>query len=174
MFGAATPGRGELIFASVSLATTTIRRNETSPTSRIKCLPYLDAILANREAQGKGADEALFENTAGHVACAATGNLFALFGSRLITPPLQDGVLAGTTRAFVLEHAKACGLEPYEESLPLSEWCKADAIFLTNSLRLLAPCHALDGQGFESAGHAGVARLQEALRAAIISECGAL
>ncbi len=174
LFGAATPGRGEFIFSTLALATTSIRRNETSPSSRIKTLAYLDAILANQEALAKGADEALFENGAGHVACAATGNLFALFGAKLMTPPLSDGVLAGTIRAFVLAQAKACGLEPHEESLPLAEWLKADAIFVTNSLRLLAPCRAVDGQAFGSVEHAAVKKLQESLRAAVLAECGTL
>jgi branched-chain amino acid aminotransferase len=172
LFGAATPGRGELIFSSLALATTSIRRNETSPSSRIKTLNYLDAILANKEAQVKGADEALFENGAGHVACAATGNLFAVFGQRLVTPALSDGVLAGTVRAFILEQAKACGLEPAEETLPLAEWRKADAIFVSNSLRLLAPCRALDGQSFNSAEHPAIKKLQDELCAAVMTECG--
>jgi branched-chain amino acid aminotransferase len=172
LFGTATPGRSELILSSLALATTAIRRNETSPSSRIKTLSYLDAILANKEAQAKGADEALFENGAGKVACAATGNLFALFGQRLVTPPLSDGVLAGTVRAFILSRAKVFGLEPVEESLPLAEWRKADAVFITNSLRLLAPCRALDGQGLSSAEHAGVKKLQDELRAAVTTECG--
>jgi branched-chain amino acid aminotransferase len=173
LFGAATPGRGEVIFASLTLATTAIRRNETSPSSRIKTLAYLDAILANREAQAKAADEAVFENMAGRVACAATGNLFAVFGSRLVTPPLSDGVLAGTMRAFVLERAKACGLEAAEESLSLVEWLKADAVFVTNSLRLLAPCSAVDGQAFGSAEHRAIQNLQDEIRVAVIAECGA-
>lgn len=172
LFGAGTPNKGELIFASLKLAATKIRRNETSPSSRIKVLTYLDAILANKEVQAKSADEALFENMAGRVACAATGNLFALFGERLVTPPLSDGVLAGTVRAFILAKAKTCGLEPVEESLPLAEWLKADAIFLTNSLRLLAPCKAVDGQGFSSAEHPAVMKLQDELRTAVTTECG--
>jgi branched-chain amino acid aminotransferase len=172
LFGAATPGRGELILTSLSLATTAIRRNETSPSSRIKTLTYLDAILANREAQAKGADEALFENSTGHVACAATGNLFALFGTRLVTPPLADGVLAGTVRALILDHAKACGLKPAEESLPLADWLKADAVFVTNSLRLLAPCSAIDAQIFASAAHPSVLKLQDTLCGAVAAECG--
>jgi len=173
LFGAATPGRGELIFASLSLATTAIRRNESSPASRIKTLGYLDAILANRDAQAKGADEAVFENCAGHVACAATGNLFAVFGSKLVTPRLEDGVLAGTVRGLILVRAKACGLEPAEASLPLAEWLKADAVFVTNSLRLLAPCSAIDAQAFESATHPFVRKFQDGIRGALIADCGA-
>jgi len=172
-FGAATPARGDLIFSSLVLAATAIRRNETSPSSRIKTLNYLDAILANQDAQSKGADEALFENGAGHVACAATGNLFAIFGTRLVTPPLSDGVLAGTMRALILELAKACCLQPAEESLPLAECYKADAVFVTNSLRLLAPCGALNGKTLGSAAHPAILKLQDEIRSAVMSECGA-
>ena len=89
-----------------------------------------------------------------------------------MTPKLSDGVLAGTVRAFVLAHAKTCGLEPAEETLPLSEWLKADAIFVTNSLRLLAPCRAIDGKSFGSVEHSAVKKLQDELRAAVIAECG--
>ncbi|MEE7438856.1 hypothetical protein MOR12E_06120 [Methylobacterium oryzae] len=52
----------------------------------MKTLGYLDAVLAAREAAAAGFDEALFRNTRGRVACAGTGNLFALFGANLVTP----------------------------------------------------------------------------------------
>jgi len=170
LFGTAAPDRKDLIFASLSLATTSIRRNETSPSSRIKTLTYLDAILANREVQEKGADEALFLNSKDHVACAATGNLFAIFGDRVVTPKLEDGALAGTTRGFVLaEAARLC--DAREESLSLEDWQKADAIFLTNSLRLIAPCDSLDGAEMVSSKHPLIVKLQETLRTAIHAEC---
>jgi len=38
------------------LRTSTIRRNETSPASRLKSLSYLDNVLARRQAREKGAD----------------------------------------------------------------------------------------------------------------------
>ncbi len=172
LFGTAAPDRSELIFAPLTLATSEIRRNETSPLSRLKTLAYLDAILANKTAQDKGADEALFLNTKGDVACAATGNLFALFDKRLVTPQLSDGVLPGIIRGFILNASQSLGLEAVEESLPLAEWQTADAIFLTNSLRLLAPCNALDRQSFGSATHPLVLKLQDVLRTAIQAECG--
>jgi len=171
LFGSAAPDAKNFIFAGLKLATTSIRRNETSPSSRIKTLTYLDAILANREVQEKGADEALFLNTAGHVACAATGNLFAIFGDRLVTPKLEDGSLAGTIRSFILtEAAKLCDV--HEESLSLEDWQKADALFLTNSLRLIAPCDSLDG-GPKASSHPLLAKLREISRAAITEQCGA-
>jgi branched-chain amino acid aminotransferase len=172
LFGSAAPDRPEMVFASVHLATTPIRRNETSPSSRLKTLSYLDAILAGRDVWAKGADEAVFENTRGHLACTSTGNVFAVFGRRLVTPPLSDGVLAGIMRAWILAHAGASECEAVEQSLAFAELLEADAVFVTNSLRLVAPCRALDDTVFRSLDHPLIKKLQTALRSAILAECG--
>ena len=49
----------------------TTRRNEHSPLANVKALGYLDNILARREAEARGADEALLLNTAGRLASAS-------------------------------------------------------------------------------------------------------
>lgn len=170
LFGAAAPP-GQA-FPVLALATTTIRRNETSPAARLKALPYLDAILGLEEAAAKGADEVLFLNTQGRVACLASGNLFALFGRQLVTPLLADGVLAGTVRAFVLGKAKSLGFEAVERSFDLRELLRAEAIFATSSLKLIAPCRSLETTSFASADNEAVKRLQATVREAIVAECG--
>ena len=165
LFGAAAPPTPA--FPVLALATTSIRRNETSPTAHHKALPYLDAILGLAEAARKGADEVLFFNTQGRVACLASGNLFALFGRQLVTPPLGDGVLAGTVRAFVLGQAQAMGLAAAERSLELAELLRAEAIFATSSLKLIAPCRSLETTSFASADNPAVKMLQTAVGEAI-------
>lgn len=45
----------------------TVRRNEGSPLSNIKCSNYGDNILALREAQSKGANEVFILNNQGHL-----------------------------------------------------------------------------------------------------------
>lgn len=174
LFGAAAPSLPGATFPVLTLATSSIRRNETSPAARLKTLSYLDAILALREAAAQGADDVLFENMAGHIACLSVANIFASFGQRLVTPPLCDGVLAGTIRGYILDQSKALGFAPEERSLTRAELLRADAVFATNSIRLLAPCRSIDGVVFASAEHAGVKRLQTTLREAIMVECGRL
>jgi branched-chain amino acid aminotransferase len=169
LFGAAAPS--PLAFPVLTLATTAIRRNETSPVAHLKALPYLDAIFGLEEAVAKGADEVLFENTQGHIACLASANIFALFGRRIVTPPLSDGVLAGTVRAFILGKAQSLGLEAVERSLDLDELLRAEAIFATSSLKLIAPCRSLDATPITSAENEVVKMLQAAVRAAIVAEC---
>ncbi len=172
LFGAASPAQPGATFPVLALATSSIRRNETSPAARLKALPYLDAILALREASTQGADDVLFENMAGHIACLSVANVFALFGPHLVTPPLSDGVLAGTIRAFILDRAKSLGFAAEERSITRAELLRADAVFATNSVRLLAPCRAIDGTSFASAAHEGLKRLQAVLREAVVVECG--
>ncbi|MDP4022901.1 aminotransferase class IV [Methylobacterium sp. NEAU 140] len=91
---------------------------------------------------------------------------------RLVTPPLSDGVLAGITRAQVLALAPACGLAVEERSLSLDELRGAEAVFVTNALRLLAPVTALGTTTYASAAHPAVGRLIAALRAAVARSCG--
>ena len=171
LFATAAPSARSAAFAPLRLWPTAIARNDTSPASRLKTLGYGDAVLAAREAAAAGFDEALFCNTKACVTCAGTGNLFALFGATLVTPPLEDGVLAGIIRAEVLGLAAGCGLQAEERSLTLSEFLGADAVFLTNSLRLLAPVTALGDKAFPGAGHPTVACLMAALRARVAQAC---
>jgi branched-subunit amino acid aminotransferase/4-amino-4-deoxychorismate lyase len=111
------------------VAVSSIRRNARSPSARLKSLAYLDNVLARREAEGAGADEALLLNTAGHAACASAANLFWITEGRLYTPSLSCGVLDGIMRTQVLAAA------PVEEvRANLDTVLKAEAAFLTNSL----------------------------------------
>ena len=77
-----------------------------SPTTRVKCLGYLDNILAAREAAEKGADEALLLNGAGNLASASAANLFAVIDGELVTGKL--GADVGLERGQ--QAARACGL----------------------------------------------------------------
>lgn len=173
ILASAAPVRAGLAFAPVRLSPTAIRRNETSPATRLKTLGYLDAVLAAREAAAQGFDEALFLNTRDRVACAGTGNVFALIGGRLVTPPFADGVLPGIVRAELLRLAGGLGIEAGERSLSLAELEAAEAVLLTNSLRLLAPVTAIGDVALRSADDPTVTRLGQALRETVATACGA-
>lgn len=167
LFAILAPLPENVFFAPLTLAVATIRRNESSPTSRLKTLNYLDAVLAAGAAAAAGFDEALFLNCAGKVACAATANIFAVLGGEIVTPPVADGVLPGIVRGFILSE---CGAR--ERSLDLAELLAADAVFVTSSLRLVAPVTRIGVRSFGSRRLAAIADLQQALRRAILAECG--
>lgn len=170
LFGAAAPAPQP--FPVLSITATKIRRNETSPAARLKALPYLDAVLAFEEARDHGADDVLLENTQAKVACLSSANVFAVFGRELVTPPLSDGVIAGTVRAFVLAGAQSLGLAAAESSLTFDELLRADAVFATSSLKLIAPCRSLAKSSFASAENDAVKGFQKAIDEAILAECG--
>jgi branched-chain amino acid aminotransferase len=173
LWASAAPWNPDLAFAPLCLTMAAARRNETSPTARLKTLGYLDAILAAGEARRQGFDEALFLNTRGNVACAGTGNVFAVFGGTLVTPPLGDGALDGIIRAEILHRiGPELGLTCAERSLTLAELEGVDALFVTNSLRLAAPVPHLGTTPIRSLGNPVVARIVEALKARLAEECG--
>jgi branched-chain amino acid aminotransferase len=128
----------------ITLATSTIRRNETAPSSRLKTLSYIDAIAAAREVTGR-ADDALMLNTAGKVASTTIGNLFLLKDEDLLTPALDQAILPGLVRAKLLQHAGSMGLHAREAMLKVDDLHAADAVFRTNSLRLVTQATMLDG-----------------------------
>jgi branched-subunit amino acid aminotransferase/4-amino-4-deoxychorismate lyase len=123
-----------------------VRRNETSPLSRIKCAAgLLDGVLAREQAREAGFDEAILINTRGFVAETTVSNVFAVRGGSVVTPPIEAGALPGVTRAAVLDLARAAGVEAVEANLMLDELLTADEVFLTNSVMGAMPLTRLDG-----------------------------
>jgi branched-chain amino acid aminotransferase len=115
------------------------RRNEYALTAGIKTLSYTESVLALAQAKAAGADDAIFLDTAGHVSEATASNLFALIDGTLVTPPLGCGVLPGITRAAVLELAATLGVDAMEREMAEPELVAASEIFLTSSIREIAP-----------------------------------
>jgi branched-chain amino acid aminotransferase len=130
---------------SLALAVTNIRRNETAPSSRLKTISYVDAIAAAREVADR-ADDALMLNTSGLVASTTIGNLFLVRGNCLITPRADQGILCGITRAKLLQYATEMNLEPVESLVSVDDVLAADAVFRSNSLRLVVPVTKLDNK----------------------------
>jgi branched-chain amino acid aminotransferase/4-amino-4-deoxychorismate lyase len=126
----------------VRLATVSVRRNPASPASRHKTLSYIDSVMALRQAHEAGADEAVMFNTRGRPACAAAANLVFRIDGEMVTPPLSEGVLAGTTRTRLLEALP----EMVERRLTRTEARRADALVLTNALRGIRPALSWDGR----------------------------
>ena len=129
----------------VSLATAKVRRNDRSPTSRLKTLSYLDNVLARAEARAAGAEEALMLNTAGEVACAAAANVFWVRHDEVFTPDLACGVLDGIMRREVIAACHRLGL-PVEEVFANSGRLAGAPMFISNSLVGVRPVSSLDGQ----------------------------
>ena len=139
--------RRELAPASAVVVTSPWTRNEHGALAGVKSTSYAENVRTLAYAREQGASEAILLNTAGHV-CEGTGsNLFCVFGSRIVTPPLVSGPLAGITRELVLEW---CDVQ--EEDLTLAEAMTADEVFLTSSLRDVQAVHRWDALELASPG----------------------
>ncbi len=123
-----------------------LRRNETSPLSRIKSLNYLDSVLARREASLRGCDEAVMLNTRGQVACGSVANLFAVKDNVLWTAPEEAGALPGITRECLLELAALLQLRAQVAPFGLDLLLGADEAFLSNTIVGVMPLTQVEGQ----------------------------
>jgi branched-chain amino acid aminotransferase len=137
----------------------------------VKAVSYLVAVTAKRRARELGADEALLTDGQGHVLEGATSNVFAVVDGTLITPPTAAGLLAGVTRAVVLELADQLGVPSEERPLALEELLRADEAFLTSTTRELVALTEVDGRaiGTSSAGEL-LGRLRGAYTAEVARE----
>lgn len=137
------------------------RRNEHAPTARIKCLNYLDNILARREAAQAGADEGLMCNSSGALAGASAANLFMVEDGVLLTPAVAEGALPGVTRGVVLGLAGVAGITVEETSIASQRLSRATEAFLTNSLIGVRPLVAVEGRTIGGGGVGPLTRIIE-------------
>ncbi|HET9103848.1 MAG TPA: aminotransferase class IV [Solirubrobacteraceae bacterium] len=96
----------------------------------IKSLSYAANMQAGRLAAEAGYDEAILVTPHGRVLEAPTSSLFWVEGETLLTPPLDDHILASITRAIILQVTGA-----REEVCPLERLLGADEIFIASTTR---------------------------------------
>ena len=138
------PERYELGLSVVTAGTPIPHRESLSP--RIKSLNYLCHAMAKMEANVAGADEALMLDHTGHVAEGTGQNIFIVKGRVVRTPPLHAGILAGVTRAVVMDLAREAACEVREEMLNRFDVYTADEAFLTGTASEIAPIRSYDGR----------------------------
>jgi para-aminobenzoate synthetase/4-amino-4-deoxychorismate lyase len=87
--------------------------------------------LAYKQAIESGFDDVLFLNLQGEVTEGAISNIFIEEEGRLLTPPIECGLLGGVYRRHLLETRP----NVEERVLSLDDLRRADAIYLTNAVR---------------------------------------
>lgn len=131
----------------------------TGALASAKSMSYAENMGAQDAAVVAGADDALLVAHDGTVLEAPTANVFWREGERLVTPALELPILAGVTRAAVIEIS---GNQVEEGAFPLAGLLRADEVFLCSSIREVMPVAAVEGTTF---GLGPVAyELQHALR----------
>ena len=126
--------------------TSCIRRDPSSPVSGIKSTSRAELVYARLEASHAGADDAIFLTTDGRIAEATTANVLLIRGDQCVTPRLGTGQLAGTTRAWFVDHGDAVGLRMVEGDIPLEAAFEADEMAICSSIAGVVPVTMLDGR----------------------------
>lgn len=128
------------------ITVSTVRNHPAALSPRIKSLNYLNNILAKIEGLQAGCIEALMLNHKGEVAECTGDNLFLVRGGRLLTPPIDAGILEGITREAVIELAGAAGIEVREMALTKHDIYIADECFLTGTAAEVIPVVKVDSR----------------------------
>jgi branched-chain amino acid aminotransferase len=125
----------------------TVTYSPTRILDGIKSLSYAGNMLASRLAHEQGFDEALLVTPHGRVLEAPTSSIFWVSADRILTPPLDEHILASITRALVIEVAGAT-----EQACTLEDSNAADEVFLASTTREVQPVIAIDEHRFEGPG----------------------
>ena len=126
--------------------TSGVRRDADSPISGIKTTSRAELVYARIEAEQAGADDAIFLTTDGRITEATTSNVLLISGDVCATPRLGTALLAGTTRAWLVEHGDAVGLAMVQRDLRLEDVFAAQEMAICASIGGVIPVTSLDGR----------------------------
>lgn len=124
------------------------RRDKESVLRGIKTGNYAEHLIALDMARLEGFGEMLFYNSEDELCESAMANVFLIRKGELLTPSLDSGCLAGVTRALLLRLAKEHGIPCKERVLRKADVAKADAMFLTSSVKGPVRVSELQGRVF--------------------------
>jgi len=128
-----------------------------------KSTSYAAHMAAEMEAKARGFDDALFDDADGVVLEGPVTNIWWRAGSTLSTPGLELGILAGETRAALIELAGSLGYDVTEGAFMLDAVLRdAEEAFTSSSVREVMPVVGIDERTF--ARGPAAAELQTALR----------
>lgn len=103
--------------------------------------------------QRPGVTEVLWVDRGGLLLEGTRSNIFGVRGGQLWTPPLDGRILAGVTRAALLDAARRIGVPVREAPTPLEvEW---EELYVCSTLRELQPVERLNDAPAPGAGPVG-------------------
>lgn len=108
---------------------------------------YVNSILSTNEAKSEGYDEALLLDMNGNVAECSGANIFMQKDGKLYTPP-RGHIMAGITRATIIEICQEEGIPVEEKFFTLEELKSADACFFTGTAAEVVGLQSLDEYEF--------------------------
>lgn len=128
---------------SFELLVSPFRVDQDSVFRRIKTISYAIHAAALTQAKKHKCDDALMLNEKNEVAEVTSANIFWVSKGEVFTTPLSSGCLEGITRKIVMEQSQKIGYKIQEKNINLSGLLKADEVFISSSLKLIAPVAAI-------------------------------
>lgn len=110
-----------------------------------KTLSYAVNMAALREAERRGAENAIFVSSDGYVMEAPQSTVLLRRGNTLVTPKTDIGILPGTTQISVFALAEQWGLVTEDRLVAVDELLDSDGVWLLSSVKLATPITAVDG-----------------------------
>jgi len=121
---------------------------------------YMNSILAHKEAEMDGYDEALLLDVDGFVSEGSGENIFIVRDGKLYTPD-PSSALVGLTRDTIIQLAEEIGLKVIEKRITRDEVYIADEAFFTGTAAEVTPIRELDNRTIGSGTRGPItARLQ--------------
>jgi 4-amino-4-deoxychorismate lyase len=117
-----------------------------------KTLSYAMNMAALRHATLLGAEDVVFTAADGSVLEGPTSTVVVAQGGTLCTPPIELGILPGTTQAALFRAADSAGWPTRVQPLTVPDLLAADGVWLCSSVRLITRVHTLDGRSLPDAG----------------------
>jgi branched-chain amino acid aminotransferase len=133
---------------------------------------YVNSVLAKREAQRQGFDEAIMLDADGRVAEGTGENIFAVHKGRIYTPPLDMPILEGITRDAVIILAKEAGFEVVEQSFTRDFLYQVAEVFFTGTASEVTPVREIDCRTIGSGQPGPVTRKLQAAFATVVKGPG--
>lgn len=111
-----------------------------------KTTSYLPCVLGLREAEQKGANEAVFVDSSGTLLEGTSTNLFVIEShDSVATPPADGQILPGITRAWAIDTLRSMGVRVSERRCSHRDLLDRGG-FVTGSLTGVAPVTHVDGE----------------------------
>jgi 4-amino-4-deoxychorismate lyase len=117
-----------------------------------KTLSYAVNMAALRHAHTRGADDVVFTSLEGQLLEGPTSTVVWAADGRLHTPPLETGILEGTTMTRLFARAREAGWPTAVVPGTVEDLHAADAVWLVSGIRGAAAVHTLDGKPRGDAG----------------------
>lgn len=130
--------------AGVDLYLCATRLADQPKLAGIKHLNRLENVMARMEWRDESLFDGVFQDQEGNIIECTMSNLFARFGTKLITPDLSRCGVAGITRQRIMALAHTLNLELLVAAFSLERLLQADEVVICNSLYGAFQVHRLN------------------------------